>query len=56
MTDPDTPPAAEVDDPLSRRVLGALDGLADRPVSEHVAVLEEVNRTIADELAALDEV
>lgn len=49
-------PAAAADDPLSRQVLEALDGLEDRPVVEHVAVLEEVNRSIADELAALDEV
>ncbi len=33
-----------------------LDGLDDRPVVEHVAVLERVNAAIAAELADLDEV
>ena len=33
-----------------------LDRLDERPVAEHVAVLERVNAAIAAELAALDEV
>lgn len=49
-------PEGVPEDPVSHRVLTALDELEDRPVDEHVAVLEQVNRTIADELAALDEV
>ncbi|MFU8839843.1 MAG: hypothetical protein ACNA8R_03885 [Nitriliruptoraceae bacterium] len=56
MTEPAEVHVDEVGDPIARRVLGALDGLEDRPVTEHVEVLEEVNRTIAAELAALDEV
>lgn len=42
-------------DPIA--AIGAeLDGLDERPVVEHVAVLERVNAAIAAELAALDEV
>ena len=42
-------------DPVA--AIGAeLDGLDERPVVEHVAVLERVNAAIAAELAALDEV
>lgn len=37
----------------ARSELSTLDG---RPVEEHVDVLDRVNRTIAAELAALDEV
>jgi hypothetical protein len=33
-----------------------LDGLDERPVVEHLEVLERVNAAIAAELAALDEV
>lgn len=33
-----------------------LGGLGERPVADHVAVLERVNAAIAAELAALDEV
>jgi hypothetical protein len=32
-----------------------LDGLADRPVAEHVPVLDEVHRRLQDALATLDE-
>ncbi|MFP4149758.1 MAG: hypothetical protein ACLFUG_10610 [Nitriliruptoraceae bacterium] len=51
-------PASDPDhqDPVSERVLKALDGLEDLPVADHLAVLERVNRAITDELAALDEV
>lgn len=56
MTEPVTLRSDEVDDPISRAVLEALDGLEHRPVAEHVEVLEDANRTIARELAALDEV
>jgi hypothetical protein len=56
MTEPVDARVDEAGDPVARAVLGALDGLEDRPVAEHVEVLEEVNRTIAAELSALDEV
>ncbi len=56
MTEPVDTRVDEAADPVARGVLGALDGLEDRPVAEHVEVLEEINRTIAAELAALDEV
>ncbi len=32
-----------------------LEGLSERAVAEHVAVLDEVHRTLQDALAALDE-
>jgi hypothetical protein len=32
-----------------------LEGLAERPVAEHVAVYDEVHRLLQDALAALDE-
>ena len=33
-----------------------LDGIADVPVAERVALFEDANAVLADELAALDEV
>jgi len=56
VSEPVTAGIGSAADPLSLRVRSAIDGLTDRPVDEHVAVLEQVNREIADELAALDEV
>lgn len=56
MSEPEPPRVRAAGDPVGREVLAALDGLEDRPVAEHVAVLETVDRTIARELAALDEV
>jgi hypothetical protein len=35
--------------------LARLEELADRPVTEHVAVYDEVHRLLQDALAALDE-
>jgi len=35
--------------------LSRLDHVQDRPVSEHVAVYDEVHRMLQDALAALDE-
>jgi len=35
--------------------LGRLQELAERPVTEHVAVYDEVHRLLQDALAALDE-
>ncbi len=53
-------PGSFDDDPGSSDPVAAigaeLEGLDDRPVVEHVAVLERVNAAIAAELAALDEV
>jgi hypothetical protein len=47
--------SARTSDPAA--AIGAdLDGLDERPVVEHVEVLERVNAAIAAELAALDEV
>jgi len=58
MAAADGPPADHhpgPSDPLA--TIGTeLDGLDDRPVVEHVAVLERVNAAIAAELADLDEV
>ena len=35
--------------------LGLLEGLDDRPVSEHVEVFDGVHRALQDALATLDE-
>ena len=35
--------------------LGLLEGLDDRPVTEHVEVFDTVHRTLQDALATLDE-
>lgn len=43
----DTDPAQAVD-----RVLVELDGLAERPLAEHVAVFERVHAALGDALAA----
>ena len=37
------------------RTTERLDGLADRPVTEHVAVFDEVHRALQDALATLDQ-
>jgi hypothetical protein len=34
------------------RALGELDGLADRPLTEHVAVFEQLHAALGDALAA----
>ena len=43
----DADPAPEID-----RALAALDGLADRPLAEHVVVFEQLHATLQDALAA----
>jgi len=43
-----------VDSPVDS-ALAALEGIAQRPVGEHVAVYDEVHRLLQDALAALDE-
>lgn len=45
---------SQVDGPVDA-ALTALEGIAERPVSEHVAVYDEVHRLLQDALAALDE-
>jgi hypothetical protein len=37
------------------RALELLDGLDDRPVSDHVEVFDQVHRSLQDALATLDE-
>ncbi len=49
---PDSFPSA----PAVSEVLRRLDGLQDRPVSEHVEVFDDVHRRLQDALATLDEV
>ena len=51
-TPPDPLPSA----PVVAEVLRRLDGLQDRPVSEHVEVFDDVHRRLQDALATLDEV
>lgn len=41
---------------LVEQAVAALEQTRDRPVSEHVAVLDGVHRSLQDALAALDEV
>ncbi|GEM_PF-3780330 len=60
MSTPNTPntpdtPDERSSDPTSA-VTAELEGLDELPVTDHVAVLERVNATIAAELAVLDEV
>jgi hypothetical protein len=38
--------------PAVEQALAALDGLADRPLVEHVAVFEHLHATLQDALAA----
>ena len=45
------PPSALVETRATER----LDSLADRPVTEHVAVFDEVHRALQDALATLDQ-
>ncbi|MCU1520406.1 MAG: hypothetical protein JWN19_791, partial [Arthrobacter sp.] len=41
--------------PAVAAALAALDGVADRPLDEHVEVFDEVHRRLQDALATLDE-
>ncbi|MCW2778920.1 MAG: hypothetical protein JWN17_2645 [Frankiales bacterium] len=41
--------------PAVAAALAALDGVADRPLDEHVEVFDDVHRRLQDALAALDE-
>ena len=41
-------------DPVDE-ALALLDGLDDKPVSEHVEVFDQVHRSLQDALATLDE-
>ena len=47
-------PVPADDDPAQavERAMADLDGLADRPLAEHVAVFERVHATLADALAS----
>ena len=56
MTDPvPGPPPASPPAPAVADALRALDGLAERPVHEHVELFDGLHRTLQDALAALDE-
>ena len=48
-------PVPDLGADLEADVQARLAGLSERAVSEHVAVLDEVHRTLQDALAALDE-
>jgi hypothetical protein len=48
-----TGPAQPAD--VAQEVAQRLAGLADRPVVEHVAVLDDAHRLLQDTLATLDE-
>ena len=52
-----TPVPGTPTDPVPQvaEALRALDGLADRPVGEHVELFDGLHRTLQDALAALDE-
>jgi hypothetical protein len=49
------PPTSAAGAPQVAEALRALDGLAERPVHEHVALFDGFHRTLQDALAALDE-
>ena len=51
MTTPDSAPPQVAEVQAAQQLL---DGLEDRPVTEHVAVLDEVHRRLQDALATLD--
>ena len=48
-------PPAHVPVPRIAEALRALDGLAERPVHEHVELFDGLHRTLQDALATLDE-
>ena len=41
--------------PQVEQALALLDGVEDKPVTEHVEVFDQVHRALQDALAALDE-
>ena len=51
---PETSPSGAVP-PTVAVALAALEGVADRPLEEHVDVYDEVHRRLQDALASLDE-
>jgi hypothetical protein len=51
LRDPRTLRGATPDEAV-RAALAALDGLADRPLAEHVAVFEVIHAALGDALAA----
>jgi hypothetical protein len=51
LRDPRTLHGATPDEAV-RAALAALDGLADRPLAEHVAVFEVIHSALGDALAA----
>ncbi len=56
MTGPVPGPAAASDPlPQVEEAVRALDGLAERPVHEHVELFDGLHRTLQDALATLDE-
>jgi hypothetical protein len=56
VTEPGPAPAVEHERRLVEQAVQALEQTVDRPVGEHVAVLDGVHRSLQDALAALDEV
>lgn len=54
--EPGSAPAVEQARRLVEQAVAALAETQDRPVAEHVAVLDGVHRSLQDALAALDEV
>jgi hypothetical protein len=56
VTAPGPAPAVEQARRLVEQAVAALEQTRDRPVGEHVAVLDGVHRSLQDALAALDEV
>ena len=49
------PPLGSAPVPDLTAALRALDGLAERPVHEHVEVFDALHRTLQDALSTLDE-
>ena len=49
------PPPGSAPVPQVAAALRALDGLEQRPVSEHVELFDGLHRTLQDALATLDE-
>jgi hypothetical protein len=49
------PPPSQAPVPQVTEALRVLDGLAERPVHEHVALFDELHRTLQDALTTLDE-
>ena len=56
MTAPTPPPTVDEARRLVEEAVAGLEQTEGRPVAEHVAVLDNVHRSLQDALAALDEV